>query len=70
MPPRTHLTRQEAAEYTGFSQDTLAKWAVTPKGPKFIKFGIGRSARVRYAITDLDAFLNGKQNIPTGGAAA
>jgi excisionase family DNA binding protein len=68
MPPRTHLTRQEAAEYTGFSQDTLAKWAVTRKGPKFTKFGMGRSARVRYAIVDLDAFLSGKQSTSQGGA--
>ena len=56
--------REEAAALAGeivrrFSEQTLAKWAVTGKGPKFSKLGRGRSARVRYLIADLDAFLNG-----------
>ncbi len=59
---KTHMTRREAAEYTGFSEQTLAKWAVTGKGPHFTKLGTGRSARVRYAIENLDAFLNGHHN--------
>lgn len=57
---RTCLTRREAAVCTGLAEQTLAKWAVTGKGPRFTKLGRGRSARVRYAITDLDAFLNGE----------
>jgi hypothetical protein len=69
MFPRIYLTRREASEYTGFSQDTLAKWAVVRKGPRFTKLGTGRTSRVRYAIRDLDAFLRGEQTIPTGGAA-
>ena len=68
MPPRTHLSRKEASEYTGFSVQTLAKWAVTHKGPPFTKFGTGQSARVRYAIADLDAFLRG--DTKQGGQAA
>lgn len=59
---RTRLTRREASDYTGFSEQTLAKWAVLGKGPRFTKFGKGRSARVRYAISDLDAFLNGENH--------
>jgi predicted DNA-binding transcriptional regulator AlpA len=58
-PNRTYLTRKEASEYTGFSSHTLAKWAASGKGPKFRKFGAGRSARVRYSLPDLDAFLAG-----------
>lgn len=57
---RTYLTRKEASEYTGFSSHTLAKWAASRKGPRFRKFGTGRSARVRYSLSDLDAFLSGK----------
>ena len=56
---RTHLTRKEAAEYTGFTPNTLGKWATLGRGPRFIKIGEGRSSRVRYAISDLDAFLRG-----------
>jgi len=60
MPPKTHLTRQQASEFTGFSVQTLGKWAVTGKGPRFTKIGTGRSSRVRYAIADLEAFLRGE----------
>jgi hypothetical protein len=60
MTPRTYLTRREASEYTGFSEQTLGKWAATGKGPRFTKIGTGRPARVRYAIADLEAFLRGE----------
>jgi len=56
---RTHVSRKEASEYTGFSPETLAKWAVLGRGPKYSKIGTGRTARVRYAISDLDDFLRG-----------
>jgi hypothetical protein len=56
---RTHLSRKEASEYTGVSAETLAKWAVLRRGPRFSKLGTGRTARVRYAISELDAFLRG-----------
>jgi excisionase family DNA binding protein len=54
-----YLTRKEAADYTGFSQQTLAKWAMARKGPRFHKYGAGKTCRVRYSIVDLDAFLEG-----------
>ncbi len=68
MPPKTHLTRREASEYTGFREQTLAKWASTGKGPQFTKIGEGRSARVRYAIVDLDRFLRGGAALESGAA--
>jgi hypothetical protein len=74
MPPKTHLTRREASEFTGFSEQTLGKWAVTGKGPRFTKIGTGRSSRVRYAIADLEAFLCGDTErspaVQGGGHAA
>lgn len=74
MPPKTHLTRREASEFTGFSEQTLGKWAVTGKGPRFTKIGTGRSSRVRYAIVDLEAFLCGDTEqslaVQGGGRAA
>ena len=52
---------KEAAEYTGFSEVTLRKWRIrgeaetAGRGPRYCK-PTGRS--VRYAKTDLDAFLS------------
>jgi len=64
-----YLTRKEAAVYTGFSHATLAKWAATEKGPRFKKFGRGRSARVRYSIIDLRIFMEsaGEEGANTSG---
>lgn len=55
---RTFLTRREAAEFTGFSEKTLAKWANLKRGPRFTKLGTGRSAPVRYSIVELERFLS------------
>ena len=52
-----YLNRKEAAAFTGFAASTLAKWAATDKGPRFRKFGEGRSARVRYLLDDLRLFM-------------
>jgi hypothetical protein len=57
---KTHVSRQQAAEYTGFSAATLAKWGVCGRGPKFSKLGTGKSSRVRYALADLERFLSGE----------
>ena len=43
----------EAADYLGLAPKTLARWRWAGKGPKFRKLG----AAVRYAVTDLDAFI-------------
>jgi excisionase family DNA binding protein len=50
IPP---LTRQEAANYLNIKKGTLEVWAVTGKGPRFLK--MGRS--VRYRKIDLDAYM-------------
>lgn len=52
------MTRKEAARVSGFTEATLAKWAVLNKGPKFAKFGSGRSARVRYPLSSLLEFMH------------
>jgi hypothetical protein len=57
---KAFLTRREASQYSGFSMDTLAKWAVTGRGPRFSKIGTSQTSRVRYAVADLDAFLRGE----------
>lgn len=52
-----YLTRKEASQISGFSQDTFAKWAVLQKGPPYVKYGTGRSSRVRYPLSGLLEFL-------------
>ncbi|WP_404989499.1 helix-turn-helix transcriptional regulator [Caballeronia sp. LZ003] len=47
------MDRKNAAKYTGLSVKTLAMYAVSGKGPKFIKRG-----RVWYRKEDLDAWLS------------
>ena len=61
-PGKTHLSRKEASDFTGFSEATLAKWATLGRGPRFVKLGAGRCCRVRYAVQDLELFLSGKLN--------
>jgi hypothetical protein len=63
MTAKTHLTRKEASDFTGFSVATLAKWATVERGPRFVKLGDSRSARVRYPLSELEAFLRGKPTV-------
>lgn len=46
------LTRKDAARYLGISVSTLARWAMEGTGPAYSKAG-----RVRYRLSDLDAFI-------------
>jgi len=50
IPP---LTRKEAADYLNIKKGTLEVWAVTGKGPQFMKLG----RAVRYRKIDLDAYM-------------
>ncbi len=49
-----YLTNDEAADYLRLSPRTLEKQRVQGGGPQFRKFG----RRVRYAISDLDAWAD------------
>lgn len=56
------LTRVQAAEYLGMSEQTLRCWAVDGRGPVFIKLG---TRSVRYRVEDIDRWLDeGKRNEP------
>ncbi len=46
-------TREQVAEFTQIKKQTLARWAVEGKGPKFIKLG----GAVRYRRDDVLAWL-------------
>src|SRR5690349_15244395 len=50
--PDGRMTRRDAAAYLGFSEKTLAMWALQGKGPKSIKI----AGRRFYYQSDLDAF--------------
>ena len=52
---RHSLTEAEAAEYLGFSKQTLANWRHRRQGPPYVKVG-GKA--IRYLRADLDAFLD------------
>lgn len=54
--PDGRMDRKNAAKYTGLSVKTLAMYAVSGKGPKFVKRG-----RVWYRKDDLDSWLNPAQ---------
>ena len=48
---------EAAAARLGLRPKTLAMWRVERRGPRFYKLGTGRTAAVRYAPEDLDAWL-------------
>lgn len=56
---RSLATAREVAEFLGgdFSEKTLANWRSQGKGPKYIKFGEGSGAAVRYDWADVEAWL-------------
>jgi predicted site-specific integrase-resolvase len=47
------LTTEETAEVFGVAPNTLEKWRVEGRGPKFIHIG----RRVRYRATDITTYL-------------
>jgi predicted site-specific integrase-resolvase len=53
-----HLYRPvEAAELLLVSADTLARWRRNGTGPRFLKFGRGRTAVIRYRQQDIEDFV-------------
>ena len=58
MPP-AYLNTREAARYLSLSCATLESWRLNNEGPRIRRAG----RAVRYAVTDLDAFM---QSLPTG----
>jgi len=60
--------RQVHDEY-GFAPQTLANWRWQGIGPAFIKTTAGRSGRIRYRRSDIEAYLD-SQTVQVGGDAA
>lgn len=58
------LSRDEAAEYLGYSKRTLEKWAERDMGPPYFR----RGRRVFYSIVDLDTWvIQNRLTTPTNG---
>ena len=58
---KQYLTPEEASEYTGFKPRTLQTWRQTGDGPKYY----ARNRRIRYKISDIDAWLEEAPNTST-----
>lgn len=50
-------TRKEVAAYLGIAVKTLKNWAVSGKGPKYVKVG----SEVRYRWQDIDAYVESRR---------
>lgn len=60
--------KQVKADY-GFSPQTLANWRWMGRGPAYIKTSPGRSGRIKYKRSAIEAWLNA-QTVQAGGALA
>lgn len=62
------LTPKQVQEEYGFKVSTLANWRWAGVGPEFIKTA-GRSGRIKYKRSAIEAWLNA-QTVKTGGRRA
>jgi hypothetical protein len=70
MPPEInsaerYLTTVEAAEFVRLSPRTLERFRVEGTGPRFIKAGRGKRARVLYRMRDLREWLERESYVST-----
>lgn len=64
------VTESQLAERLGVSVRTLQNWRWQGIGPRYFKLSPGRGGRVRYRVTDIEAWENAKVAEQTGGDAA
>lgn len=64
-----HLTPAELAERLGCAPATLAEWRCRGIGPRFLKFGMSKQARVRYSEADVEAWEAASVHENTGAFA-
>lgn len=51
------LTSNQAAEYLRCKPQTLRKWRLHGRGPRYVRLGDSTAAPVAYRITDLEAWI-------------
>jgi hypothetical protein len=64
------LTPKEVSTILQVTQETLARWRQLEDGPKFVKFGRGRTAPIRYQVSDVIAFVEQSLRESTTGPGA
>lgn len=70
MSRARHFTPAELAERLCCSPATLAEWRCKGVGPRFIKFGLSKQARVRYSEAEVEAWERACGHSNTGQIAA
>ncbi|MGF1620884.1 MAG: helix-turn-helix domain-containing protein [Rhodomicrobiaceae bacterium] len=63
--PERYLTTVEAADFVRLSPRTLERFRVEGTGPRFIKAGRGKRARVLYRLRDLRDWLERDSYVST-----
>lgn len=51
------VSPRELAVWLDVSQQTLASWRITDRGPRWLKLGGGQGAPVRYVVADVLRWL-------------
>jgi hypothetical protein len=51
------LTQQDVADYLQTTVRTLRRWRTERTGPPYVKWGTGASAKIRYRLEAVDAWL-------------
>ncbi|MEL6227066.1 MAG: helix-turn-helix domain-containing protein [Pseudomonadota bacterium] len=64
-PLPKYLTTAEAAHYVRLSARSLERYRVDGTGPRYLKAGPGKRARVFYRPADLDAWLEDRTLLST-----
>ena len=59
--PEVWLSPKQASPIIGFAEQTLANWRSLRIGPPYEKVGEGKAARVRYARSELLAWMRGRR---------
>jgi len=60
ITPSPLLSSPEAARYLGIKPQTLRKWRLLGKGPKYVRIGDSLRSRVAYRLSDLEAWVEAR----------
>lgn len=66
MGSPSHLNPAQLAERLCCAPATLAMWRVLGKGPRYLKFGATKQARVVYPLAEVEAWEAGNLHSNTG----
>lgn len=52
------LSTSQASDYIGYKPQTLRKWRLEGRGPKYCRLGSSLKARVVYRLKDIEDYLD------------